>query len=94
MTSNDLAIATGGAVASAFATALLYPIDTVKTKLNLGSDLQGVKYHGVADVVRKTLRSGGLSAFYRGMNTKLGMTILQKFVYFYVYNALKVSFGC
>jgi hypothetical protein len=86
---SDLVVASAGAVAAAASTVIMYPVDTVKTRLSLGVDSSSKPYRNVVDVVNRTWKSGGMSAFYRGMEKKIWISILQKFLYFYFFNLFK-----
>ena len=54
---------------------LTYPIDVVKSRFQADEDGRKRNYNGMVDCVRKTFRSGGLSAFSQG----LPATILRAF---------------
>ncbi|KAF4713520.1 ADP/ATP carrier protein, partial [Perkinsus olseni] len=85
----DFCAASSGAAGAAFSTLVMYPLDTVKTRLNVGVDENGEPYDkGTLDVLLRTVRSGGISALYRGLTAKLFHSVLQKFVYFYIYSAI------
>ncbi|KAF4666979.1 ADP/ATP carrier protein [Perkinsus olseni] len=85
----DFCAASSGAAGAAFSTLVMYPLDTVKTRLNVGVDENGEPYDkGSLDVLLRTVRSGGISALYRGLTAKLFHSVLQKFVYFYIYSAI------
>ncbi|EER19903.1 Peroxisomal adenine nucleotide transporter, putative [Perkinsus marinus ATCC 50983] len=85
----DFCSASSGAAGAAFSTLIMYPLDTVKTRLNVGVDENGQPYDkGSLEVLIRTVRSGGIPALYRGLTAKLFHSVLQKFVYFYMYSAL------
>jgi solute carrier family 25 carnitine/acylcarnitine transporter 20/29 len=47
----------------------MYPLDVIKSKIQTDafpSQANSRKYHGVADVVRKTLRAQGVGGFFKG----------------------------
>ena len=60
-----------GTMAGLFQTCVTYPLETVRTRLTLGIGL-GVKYNGILDVFRTTIRTEGVAGLYKG----LGPTIL------------------
>lgn len=60
-----------GTLAGLFQTCVTYPLETVRTRLTLGSGL-GVQYNGIIDVFRTTIRTEGVSGLYKG----IGPTIL------------------
>lgn len=51
--------------ASAAATAFVYPLDSVKTRMQAYRE-----YKGVLDCIRRTYRSEGIRGFYRGENAR------------------------
>jgi solute carrier family 25 (mitochondrial aspartate/glutamate transporter), member 12/13 len=59
---------TVGALAGAFGTTCIFPIDMVKTRLQASNGL----YKGPADVVRKIYATeGGVGGFYKGLAANL-----------------------
>ena len=91
---SDFSVALAGSVSGAFSTVFVYPLDTVKTYLNKGSDENGVPIKSVHDVFSKVIfknkskLSSIVKALYGGLESKIFMSITQKFLYFYVYNYL------
>lgn len=55
------------AVAGAFGTSCIFPIDTVKTRLQSSSGV----YSGPLDCARKIYASGGIKGFYAGLAANL-----------------------
>lgn len=55
-----------GTMAGLFQTCVTYPLETVRTRLTLGMGL-GVKYDGIFDVVRKTVKAEGVRGLYKGI---------------------------
>ena len=94
MPPSDFSAALAGSISSAFSTLSVYPLDTIKTHLNKGVDQEGKPIHTVNDVLNRVVfRDGysikGLVALYAGVRAKMLMSMLQKFLYFYIYNFLK-----
>lgn len=90
---SDFSVALAGSVSAAFSTVSVYPLDTIKTYLNKGSDQSGKPIRSVDDVIFNViLRSGwnwaALRTLYAGLESKIVMSVTQKFVYFYIYNFL------
>ncbi len=55
-----------GTGAGLFQTCVTYPLDTVRTRLTLGSGL-GSQYTGIMDVLRQTLAKEGVRGLYKGI---------------------------
>jgi hypothetical protein len=86
---SDIVVASAGAVAAAASTIIMYPVDTVKMRLSLGADSHNKPYTNLLDVIIRTWKSGKIAAFYQGIQSKIYIAILQKFLYFYLFNFLK-----
>jgi len=94
MPPSDFSVALAGSVSSAFSTVSVYPLDTIKTHLNKGLDPEGKPIHSVDDVLQRVVFRDGYSvrnlfSLYAGVRAKMLMSMLQKFLYFYIYNFLK-----
>mmetsp|Transcript_4345 Transcript_4345/g.8686 ORF Transcript_4345/g.8686 Transcript_4345/m.8686 type:complete len:333 (+) Transcript_4345:55-1053(+) len=89
MATKDLIAASSGAAGAAVSNALLYPLDILRAHLNKGSDEDGQQYQDWRDVVQRVLKRHGLPGFYKGLGTKTAYQVFQKFVYYYVYDALR-----
>ena len=72
---GPLAILMAGGLSGISSWVITYPIDVVKSRLQADESGSKRKYHGMLDCVRKTFRSGGLSAFSHGLTA----TILRAF---------------
>ncbi|KAK5112989.1 hypothetical protein LTR85_011011 [Meristemomyces frigidus] len=94
--------ALGGAVATASAKLLLYPLELVTTRLQVQRQLHGpretpsaaqdadAEYSSLADAVRKIYRhEGGLRAFYTGCAPDVGKGIADSFLFFLAYTFLR-----
>ncbi|KAI0628360.1 mitochondrial carrier domain-containing protein [Trametes polyzona] len=90
MTSSlpPLVQAWSGALGSATANAISYPLDLVATKLQTTSSrkLQGV--HGVLRLLRHILHTEGLPGLYDGLGVDTSSTLVSNFLYFYFYTLL------
>jgi len=89
MATKDLIAASSGAAGAAASNALLYPLEILRAHLNRGSDEDGQQYQDLKDVVNRVLKRHGLPGFYRGLGAKTAYQVFQKFVYYYVYDALR-----
>ncbi|OSX61684.1 hypothetical protein POSPLADRAFT_1145290 [Postia placenta MAD-698-R-SB12] len=70
--------ACSGALASASANAISYPLDLVATKVQTTTDLQGA-----LRILKHILRTRGVSGLYEGLATDTASTVLSNFLYFY-----------
>ena len=89
---TDFSVALAGSVSAAVSTVSVYPLDTIKTYLNRGTDAGGNPVKSAEDVFRRLLSTKGgesssaFKALYAGIESKIFMSMTQKFLYFYVYN--------
>ncbi|KAJ2515844.1 hypothetical protein GGI11_003638 [Coemansia sp. RSA 2049] len=93
--------AISGAGSSALALFLIYPLDTIKTRLQVQtspatSNKSGNKDNGSSkalqspmDAVRKILANEGIEGLYAGLATNLANQLINGFVYFYAYSAVR-----
>jgi hypothetical protein len=94
--------AIAGGVASALAKAVVYPIDTIVTRLQVQKQLKGdgeapsaasdanAEYDGPVDAARKIYKNeGGMHAFYTGLSSDVVKTIADSFLFFLAYNAAR-----
>ncbi|KAJ2779613.1 hypothetical protein H4R18_003921 [Coemansia javaensis] len=83
--------AISGAGSSALALLLIYPLDTIKTQLQVqtqaGSD--GRARGSLADAVRRIVASEGVGGLYAGLATNLANQLATGFVYFYAYSTVR-----
>jgi len=94
--------ATAGAVASALAKAVVYPIDTITTRLQVQKGLKGEKeaesaasdadaeYKDPIDAARKIYKNeGGLRAFYTGLGSDVVKGLTDSFLFFFAYTMIR-----
>ncbi|KAJ2157918.1 hypothetical protein GGF46_004154 [Coemansia sp. RSA 552] len=83
--------AISGAGSSALALFLIYPLDTIKTRLQVqtrtGNDEQALK--DPLDAVRKIVLREGVGGLYAGLATNLANQLVNGFVYFYAYSTVR-----
>ncbi|KAJ7047828.1 mitochondrial carrier domain-containing protein [Mycena alexandri] len=94
MTSNlpPLVQAFSGAIGSASANTLTYPLDLVTTRLQLDSPEKAKRssgHHGAIRILRGIIRKRGFQDLYAGLATDTGATLLSNFFYFYFYAFLR-----
>ncbi|KAJ2715055.1 hypothetical protein H4R19_001415 [Coemansia spiralis] len=83
--------AISGAGSSALALLLIYPLDTIKTRLQVQTrsrdDSEALK--DPLDAVRKIVVSEGVGGLYAGLATNLANQLVNGFVYFYAYSTAR-----
>ncbi|KAJ1974907.1 hypothetical protein H4R34_004539 [Dimargaris verticillata] len=90
-----------GAAASALALLCVYPLDTVKTRLQVqskhttdagltdGTNRSDGHYYSAADAVRKIYHREGIRGFYAGLGAGLLGQMFTNFAYFYWYTLVR-----
>ncbi|KAH9888441.1 mitochondrial carrier [Cubamyces lactineus] len=92
MTSSlpPLAQAVSGALGSAAANSISYPLDLVATKLQTTASrsrkLDGLK--GIYHLLKHIVRTEGLAGLYDGLGADTASTLISNFLYFYFYTLL------
>ncbi|EGE00355.1 peroxisomal carrier protein [Trichophyton tonsurans CBS 112818] len=94
--------AVAGATGAVVANALVYPLDIVKTRLQVqvksqklpkGDAADGtVHYDSTIDAIKKILTDEGLSGLYSGMNGSLIGVASTNFAYFYWYSTVRTLY--
>ncbi|KAK0459212.1 mitochondrial carrier domain-containing protein [Desarmillaria tabescens] len=84
--------AVSGAVGSAFANALTYPLDLATTRQQLHRKRKGTSglYDGIRILVH-IIRRYGLTALYDGIMTDTSASLVSNFCYYYIYTFLRNS---
>ncbi|KAJ6491658.1 mitochondrial carrier domain-containing protein [Mycena vitilis] len=81
-----------GAIGSASANTLTYPLDLITTRLQLESPEKAKRssgFHGAIRILRKIIRKKGFQELYTGLGTDTAATLLSNFFYFYFYAFLR-----
>ncbi|KAJ7163456.1 mitochondrial carrier domain-containing protein [Mycena crocata] len=81
-----------GAIGSASANALTYPLDVVTTRLQLDPPEKARKssgLRGAVRILRGIIKKHGFQDLYNGLLTDTGATLLSNFFYFYFYAFLR-----
>eukprot|EP00040_Diaphanoeca_grandis_P013800 m.69676 g.69676 ORF g.69676 m.69676 type:complete len:306 (-) comp24126_c0_seq1:185-1102(-) len=89
--SNRTVSACSAAIAGAMSTAILHPLDTVKTRMQSmksGGKANGEKPPTMTQVFNQLRREGGLAAVYAGVYVKALQSSMTKSMYFYVFSFL------
>jgi hypothetical protein len=61
----------GGSISSSIAEVCTFPMDMLKTRMQLGGTQGLPKYSGVKQCIQHTYECGGISGFYKGMSAAL-----------------------
>ncbi|KDQ56452.1 hypothetical protein JAAARDRAFT_158528 [Jaapia argillacea MUCL 33604] len=88
-TLSPLVQAFSGAVGSATANALTYPLDLVTTRLQITKSKKLRGFLGLIRILRHVIHQHGFDALYDGLLTDTFATILSNFFYFYAYTSLR-----
>lgn len=94
--------ALAGGLASALSKAVVYPIDTIVTRMQVQKQLKGHKeapsaaghadaeYKNPIDAANKIYKNeGGLKGFYAGLNSDVVKSVTDAFLFFLAYNAVR-----
>jgi solute carrier family 25 (peroxisomal adenine nucleotide transporter), member 17 len=84
--SESFAEAVSGAAGGAFSSFMVYPLEIIKTKLQVQSDSREKKT--MSKVVSEIISADGYLGFFNGVELGATQSAIQKFVYFYIYGAL------
>ncbi|KAI0710308.1 mitochondrial carrier [Cerioporus squamosus] len=80
--------ACSGALGSAVANAVSYPLDLVATKLQTTTSRRLRGIHGTGLLLKHILETEGLAGLYDGLGADTASTIVSNFLYFYFYTLL------
>ncbi|KAK7112767.1 peroxisomal membrane protein PMP34-like isoform X1 [Littorina saxatilis] len=85
---SNLVHAVSGAVGSVVAITVFYPLDTVRTRLQVDDHRRAKHAHEIlADIIREE----GILGLYRGWLSMAFTMLMSSFVYFYTYHGLRSS---
>lgn len=82
--------AISGSISGGIAAAITTPLDVIKTRLMIGKDRFNEPYHGVKDVIQKTIQHDGRMALWNGIQPRVFWITLGGFIFFGVYEESKV----
>ena len=85
--SNDLLHAFAGSAASALSVTLLYPLETVRTRLQVDSSRSGSSLHILYEIATDT--NQGIPSLYQGLHSLVLALVCLNFVYFYCFRATR-----
>lgn len=78
-----------GGITGGIEICITYPTEYVKTQLQLDQRAAKPKYSGIADVVRQTVKTNGVSGLYRGLSVLIYGSIPKSAVRFGTFEQLK-----
>lgn len=89
--------AVSGSLGALFANTLVFPLDVIKTRMQVQphKQLQGDApyYKSVSDAFLKILKSEGVFGLYSGLFAGLSGTVVQNFAYFYCYGLIRGGYA-
>ncbi|KAI8930291.1 mitochondrial carrier domain-containing protein [Entophlyctis helioformis] len=94
---SPLGDATAGAIGAVFANTLVFPLDVIKTRLQVQTKaLKTVKpsqhYNSAVDALLKIYQNEGLRGLYSGFGAGLFGTVVSSFSYFYIYGNVRGAY--
>jgi solute carrier family 25 (mitochondrial S-adenosylmethionine transporter), member 26 len=81
--------AISGSISGGIAAAITTPLDVIKTRLMIGHDRSYLPYHGVRDVIYKTIQHDGYYALWNGIQPRVFWITLGGFIFFGAYEESK-----
>jgi hypothetical protein len=86
--------ATSGAIGAVIANTLIFPLDVIKTRLQVQNESLKLinpsnHYDSALDAFRKIFVEEGLLGLYAGLVTGLAGTVVSSFSYFYIYSTIR-----
>lgn len=81
--------AAAGTVAAIVANTLVYPLDIIKTRLQVQTEDDEVKYDGIVDAFRQIVAKEGIKGMYTGLTGSLIGVASTNFAYFYWYGLIR-----
>lgn len=88
-TATPLEAAFCGSISGAIAAAATTPLDVIKTRIMLGTDIQGKPYKSGVDVFRKVLSQEGFLTLFSGLQPRVIWISLGGFVFLGSYEAYR-----
>jgi solute carrier family 25 (mitochondrial folate transporter), member 32 len=85
---SSVEITACGALSKLAASVATYPSQVVRSRLQQRMDVRAVKYKGILDVMRTTLKREGVSGFYKGLVPNVLRVMPQSALTFLVYETI------
>ncbi|KAJ3257882.1 ADP/ATP carrier protein [Boothiomyces macroporosus] len=88
---TPLSDATAGAIGSVLANTIVFPLDVVKTRMQVqNKTLDATRdYKSPRDAILKILKTEGVKGLYAGIASGLVGTVVSSFSYFYIYSYIR-----
>ncbi|KAH8117994.1 adenine nucleotide transporter [Phellopilus nigrolimitatus] len=84
--------ALAGALGGVFSNAIVYPLDTVKTRIQATSAKGKERNLSVVALLLRILREDGISGFYNGFGASMLNTFSTQYAYFFFYSFVRGSY--
>ncbi|KAH9945076.1 adenine nucleotide transporter [Epithele typhae] len=85
--------ALAGALGGCFSNALIYPLDTVKTRIQAATaDGTSADKLSIVGVLSRILREDGFTGYYRGFTATMLNTFSMQYAYFFFYSFVRTSY--
>ncbi|EJD50802.1 mitochondrial carrier [Auricularia subglabra TFB-10046 SS5] len=84
--------ALAGALGGVFATAVVYPLDTAKTRIQATPAHLKRGEQSLAAILVRILREEGVSGYYRGFFATMLNTFSQQYAYFFFYSLVRTAY--
>jgi len=86
--------ALAGALGGVFSNAVVYPLDTVKTRIQAAPAQHGRKQRQVSilSVLMRIIKEEGIAGYYGGFFASMLNTFSQQYAYFFVYSFVRTSY--
>ena len=81
--------ATTGAVSAVIASAIVYPLDVVSSKVQVNSTESGAKKESILRLLKLQIARQGVPSLYSGINISLVQTFISNFGYFFIHTLFK-----
>ncbi|KAJ3321457.1 ADP/ATP carrier protein [Boothiomyces sp. JEL0866] len=88
---TPLSDATAGAIGSVLANTIVFPLDVVKTRMQVQNKTldSSREYKSPRDAILKILKTEGVKGLYAGIASGLMGTVVSSFSYFYIYSYIR-----
>jgi Mitochondrial carrier protein len=88
-TPTPLSEATAGALGSALANTIVFPLDVAKTRLQVQNKLIGHQHDSARELIRFIISKEGIRGLYVGLGSGLASSVFSSFSYFYIYSTVR-----
>jgi len=85
---TPLGYALAGALGGCFSNAVVYPLDTIKTRIQADP----TNGRSIRALLKRILKEGGFAGFYRGFGATMLNTFSMQYAYFFFYSLVRTSY--